>query len=192
MVQPDRLAAEYLRRYMQVDRLIRSFDEAFSRQGRGDLAEGRVHDVARDAQGSQGQGYKRPPDLDARHVQRHDHLARDAGRLPLLHHTDVPVPAASGKSLLSGNHVSNMSTTALPRIAAAQNWNLRTNENFVSAVPVGPLRHQPGDYDRLTLGYLGGNFGVVAPPTGTVLLTASTTKARAPARRSGEASRRRA
>lgn len=68
-----------------------------------------------------------------------------------------------------------MSTTALQQIAAAANWHLRVNENFVSVSPSALYGVNPATTTGLTLGYLGGEFNGTTPANGTVVLTASTT-----------------
>lgn len=67
------------------------------------------------------------------------------------------------------------SGTLFQQIAAALNWNLRTNENFISIAPAGLYGVDPTTTTGLTLGYLGGLFNGVTPANGTVVLTASTT-----------------
>lgn len=66
-------------------------------------------------------------------------------------------------------------STIFQQIAAALNWNVRVNENFVSVSPAGLYGVNPATTTGLTLGYLGGNFNGVAVANGTVALTASTT-----------------
>jgi hypothetical protein len=66
-------------------------------------------------------------------------------------------------------------STALQQIAAAANWQLRTNENFVSVSPAGLYGRDPASTTGLTWGYLGGNFNGVAVTSSTVALTASNT-----------------
>jgi hypothetical protein len=68
-----------------------------------------------------------------------------------------------------------MSTTALQQIAAAANWHLRVNENFVSVSPSALYSLNPATTTGLTWGYLGGNFNGVSVANGTVALTASNT-----------------
>ena len=65
--------------------------------------------------------------------------------------------------------------TLFQQIAAALNWNVRVNENFVSVSPAGLYSRNPATTTGLTWGYLGGNFNGVTAATGTVTLTASTT-----------------
>ena len=65
--------------------------------------------------------------------------------------------------------------TLFQQIAAALNWNLRVNENFVTVSPAGMYGRDPTNTTGLTWGYLGGNFSGVAVPSGTVTLTASAT-----------------
>lgn len=68
-----------------------------------------------------------------------------------------------------------MSSTVLQSIAAALNWQLRVNENFVSVSPAGLYGINPATTTGLTLGFLGGEFSGVAVADGTVALTLSTT-----------------
>lgn len=65
--------------------------------------------------------------------------------------------------------------TLFQQIAAALNWNLRLNENFVSVSPAGLYGRDPNSTTGLTWGYLGGNFSGVVVASGTVALTASAT-----------------
>ncbi len=66
-------------------------------------------------------------------------------------------------------------STIFQQIAAALNWNIRVNENFVSVSPAGLYGINPAQTTGLQLGYLGGNFNGVAIANGTLVLTASAT-----------------
>jgi hypothetical protein len=65
--------------------------------------------------------------------------------------------------------------TTLQSIAAANNWNLRVNENFASSAPAALYGVDPSATTGLTLAYLGGQFNGVTVANGTITLTASAT-----------------
>jgi hypothetical protein len=68
-----------------------------------------------------------------------------------------------------------MSSTAFQQIAAAQSWQDRVNENFISVSPSGLYGINPALTTGLVLAYLGGNFNGVSVANNNVSLTASTT-----------------